>query len=61
MPEWGDIVRDRIASLRLDGAAESDLLDEIEQHLEDRYRELRSGGVGEEEAYRKTIAELDDL
>src|SRR5262249_45756446 len=34
---------------------------EIEHHLEDRYRELRSVGASEEEAYRKTIAELDDL
>jgi len=47
--------------LRLTAAAESDLTDELAQHLEDHFRELRSGGAGEEEAYEKTISELDDI
>ena len=42
MPDWKSIVRDRIASLRLEGAAESDLTEEFSQHLEDRYGEFRS-------------------
>jgi predicted permease len=42
-------------------AAESELAEEVAQHLEDRYRELRSGGTGEREAFRKVAAELDDL
>ncbi|MDQ2773527.1 MAG: permease prefix domain 1-containing protein [Acidobacteriota bacterium] len=61
MPDWKSIVRDRIASLRLDGTAESDITDELAQHLEDRYRELCSGGASEKEAYRETLSELDDL
>jgi predicted permease len=61
MPEWKSEVRKRLASLRLTAAAESDLVDEVTQHLEDRFRELRSGGAGAEEAYREAMAELDDL
>ncbi|HEY1214743.1 MAG TPA: permease prefix domain 1-containing protein, partial [Bryobacteraceae bacterium] len=60
MPDWKRIVRDRIASLRLEPTAESDLVEEFSQHLEDRYRELRSGGASDEEAYRIALSELDD-
>ncbi len=60
MPDWKSIVRARIAFLRLEGSAEEDLTEEFAQHLEDRYREYRSGGATEEEAYRKSILELDD-
>ena len=53
MPDWKSLVRERLAPLRLKPTAESDLAEELAQHLEDRYRELRSGGASEEEAYRK--------
>ena len=61
MPDWNNIVRTRIAAVRPEAAGEVDLIEEIAQHLEDSYRELRSGGVSEAEAYRQTIAELDDM
>lgn len=61
MRDFRKIVRERIASLRVAAAAEPDLTEELAQHLEDRYQELRSGGATEEEAYRKAAAELDDL
>lgn len=61
MPDFRNVVRERIASLRLAATAEPDLAEEIAQHLEDRYRELRSGGATEEEAYRKATSELDDM
>ncbi len=60
MPDWKNIVRERIASLHLEGTAEADLAEEFGQHLEDRHRELCAGGATDEEAYRKTISELDD-
>ena len=59
MPDWKHLVRERLASLRLTATAESDLTDELAQHLEDRFLELRSGGASEEEAGRKAISELD--
>ena len=60
MPDWKRIVQDRIAPLRLEPTAESDLIEEFSQHLEDSYRESRSGGASEEEAYRNALSELDD-
>ena len=47
MRDWKQIVRDRIAVLRLEGAAELDLAEELAQHLEDHYCELRSAGASE--------------
>ncbi|HWF48145.1 MAG TPA: ABC transporter permease [Bryobacteraceae bacterium] len=61
MPDWKYIVRDHIRPLRLEGSAESNIVDELAQHLEDRYNELRSGGASESEAYGQTISELGDL
>ena len=61
MPDWKNLVRERLAPLRMEATAEADLNEEIAQHLEDCYRELRSGGASEEEAYRSAIAELDDM
>ena len=55
MPDWRNAVRQRLAPLRLAPAAESDLVDEVAQHLEDRFRELCSGGAGAEEAYQQAM------
>src|ERR1700692_3640648 len=61
MPDWKNIVRQRLTPLSLAPAAEADLAEELSQHLEDRYRELCSGGASEEDAFQKAISELDDL
>lgn len=60
MPDWKSIIEDRIANLHLGGAAEVGLREEMAQHLQDRYDEFLSGGASEEQAVRKTVAELDD-
>jgi predicted permease len=61
MPEWKSLIRQRLKPLRLKGAEEASLAEELAQHLEDHSRELVSGGLSEEEAYRRTIAELDNM
>jgi hypothetical protein len=61
MHDFRKIVQERVASLRLAGAAEPNLIEELAQHIEDRYNELRSGGATEAEAYAKSISELDDI
>src|SRR5579884_1818772 len=61
MPDWKTIVQDRVASMRLDPAAEAALIEELAQHLEDKYRELRACGASEEEAFWQAERELDDL
>lgn len=61
MPEWKSVIRERIASLHLEGPAEADLIEELAQHLEDRYRELCSGGTNEHEAFQIAISGLNDV
>jgi predicted permease len=61
MPDWKNLVRERLALLHLRPDAESDLADELASHLEDRYNELCSAGAGEEEACHAALAELDDV
>ncbi len=61
MPDWKRIVRERIAAVAPEVAGEVDLAEEIAQHLEDCYRELRTGGAGEKDAFRIAISELDDM
>jgi predicted permease len=60
MPEWKRLIRERLAPLHLKAEAEADVAQELEQHLEDTYRALLSAGASDEEAYRRTLAELDD-
>ncbi len=47
--------------MALEPTAELELVAELTQHLEDRYRELRSGGASEEEAYQNVATELDEM
>src|SRR4051794_2928921 len=61
MADWRQVVRARLTELHLTASAESELTEEVAQHLEDLHRDLRSGGAGAEEAYRETISELDDI
>jgi hypothetical protein len=50
MPDWKGLIRERLKPLRLKATAEQDLTEELAQHLDDHYRELRSGGASEEDA-----------
>jgi putative ABC transport system permease protein len=61
MADWTRVVRARLKPLGLTFAAESELAEELAQHLDDLYRDLRSGGASHEEAYRTTVSELDDM
>jgi predicted permease len=56
--EWIADLRPRLASLRLSPEREREILDELSQHLDDRFEELRAGGATAAEARRLAIAEL---
>jgi predicted permease len=58
MPEWKQEIRRRLADLKLSPMREMEIVEELAQHLGDRYQELRYGGASEEKAYRDTLAEL---
>ena len=59
MPDWNNVVRLRLASLKLTGPAESDLAEELAQHLEARYRDLTASGEAPDDAYHQVLGELD--
>ena len=56
MPEWADEVRARLASLRLSPTREAEIVEELSQHLDDRYHELIAGGASPDEAQRVALA-----
>jgi putative ABC transport system permease protein len=58
MPRWVEHVRPRLSSLRLSPAREYEIVEELSQHLEDRWRELVAGGMPEDEATRLALAEF---
>jgi len=60
MRDWERHVRPRLASLRLTPARENEIVDELSQHLEDRWRELVAGGESPENATRLALADFRD-
>ncbi len=58
MPDWAPHVRARLASIRLSPIRETEIVDELSQHLEDRYRELIAGGTSPDEATRLALADF---
>lgn len=55
---WTREVRSRLSALPLSPTREAEIVDELSQHLDDRYRELIGGGVSPDEAARLTLAEF---
>jgi putative ABC transport system permease protein len=61
MPEWTKELRARLAALRLDPEREAEIVDEMSQHLEERYEELRTGGATHQEARGRALDEVRPL
>jgi predicted permease len=60
MPDWKPALTPRLARLRLRPAREREIVDELSQHLDDRYEELRASGADHDEAMRLAVVELND-
>ncbi|HET7607324.1 MAG TPA: ABC transporter permease [Gammaproteobacteria bacterium] len=58
MHDWQSEVRARLAALRLKPEREADIVDEIAQHLAERYREATQAGASREDATRAALAEF---
>src|SRR5688500_5276175 len=58
MPEWTEHLRPRLALLRLSPSREEEIIEELSQHLDQRYEELLGGGRSEADARRLAIEEL---
>ena len=50
MRDWVRDVRARLSSLHLSPTREAEIVEELSQHLDDRYRELVTAGVPPEDA-----------
>jgi putative ABC transport system permease protein len=59
MTDWTDEIKKRLGGLALDPTREAEIVEELSQHLEDRYRELVVTGATEADARAATGAELD--
>src|SRR5215813_2504088 len=60
MPDWKKEISRRMARLKLAPARELEIIEELAQHLDDRYQELLLGGASEAHAERLTLAELNE-
>ncbi len=60
MPDWSKETRAAIARLNIEPAQEGALVEELSQHLSDRYHELTADGVEDAEACRLLREELND-
>ncbi len=60
MPDWRDEIRRRLEPLTLSPTREAEIVEELAQHCEDRYRELRAAGTSESAAHARALDEIDD-
>ena len=60
MPDWKDEIRKLLSGLRLAPTREAEIVEELSQHLEDRFEQLLQGGATREEAHRAALLELTE-
>ena len=60
MINWKRAIQDRLAGVHIDAARRIEMVDELSQHLQDRYDELRADGAADDAALRTVLSELDD-
>jgi putative ABC transport system permease protein len=58
MPDWRAEIEKRLSDLKLEPVREAEITEELCLHLEDRYRELLSGGTGQADAQQIALEEL---
>jgi len=56
MSDWRHAIARRLEGLHLPPTREAEVVEELSQHLDDRYRELRSAGASEATARSEAIA-----
>ena len=60
MPDWAKEIRAAIATLNLEPMHEAGLVEELSQHLRDRYDEMLAAGTDPKAAYESLLQELSD-
>ena len=59
MPDWRSLIRRRLAGLDIRPVDELDIVEELAQHVEDRYTDLCRAGASNEDAVSGSLEELD--
>jgi hypothetical protein len=59
MPDWQQLVRDRLSQLDLDPAEREEVCAELAAHLEDDYQDGRAGGASERAAARRALRQVN--
>ena len=60
MPDWREEIAHRLRGARLAPADEAAITEELQQHVDDRYAELRAAGQSDAAARRTALDELGD-
>jgi len=60
MPDWQELVRQRLSSLALDAEEKDEVQVELAAHLEESYEVFRAEGLPEYEAVQRTLAQVAD-
>ncbi|HXU38418.1 MAG TPA: ABC transporter permease [Blastocatellia bacterium] len=60
MSRWKEEIRLRLAKVMVEPTREAEIVEELAQHLEDRYQESLSAGATNSEAHRAALSELND-
>ena len=58
MPDWKNEIRKHLVGLNLSAAREDEIIEELSQHLDDRYHEMLASGVRHYEAYRTALIDI---
>ncbi len=60
MPDWKNLVRERMLALNLPPDAKEDIITELASHLEETYAQARTQGLSEADAIDLTMQEVSD-
>ena len=60
MPDWTPEIRKRLAPLRLSPAREQEIVEELSQHLDDRWRDAIAAGASRDDAVALALADFAD-
>jgi len=58
--DWKHEIRQRLVELKLEPTREAEIVEELAQHLDDRYKELLASGATPEECVRAALLELSE-
>lgn len=59
MPDWSGAIAKSLSSVKMDSTREIEIVEELSQHLDDRYHELIEAGVTDDDARQAVLRELN--